>query len=858
MAAPSAAVTSTPYRPGIVLVGFREGVSVAKRLALEARAGVLVARSLGVVADLTRRGQALRRSLGTELKLSVPRGDVLRVVRRLRRDRKWVRFAEPDYLLRASGVDNVPNDPSFSLQWGSLNTGQNVNGITGAAGADDRAAAAWNATTGNRAIVIGEVDTGVDYNHPDLAANIWSNPGGIGGCPAGTHGYNVVAGTCNPMDDDTAYGGHGTHVAGIMGAMGNNGTGVAGMNWATTILPVKWLDSNAWGATDQLISALDWVLKAQQAGVNVRVVNDSATFVGTAFSQALSDEIDLLGANNILFVTAAGNTGQDDDNPQYTRYPCGYDRPTEICVTATNQSDQLPSWANWGVNTVDLAAPGDNIYSTLRNGTYGYISGGSMASATVSGAAALILSADPLSTTALKADILSSVDPLPALAGLVRTGGRLDVCNAIPACAGPRLPTFGTTTVGGSVAAFSANRKLVNQYSVPSAGTLSKLSVYLAPTKTSGTASIEGVIYADAGGAPGALLGTTGQLTFSNKQSSGWYDLPFGVPVPFAAGTYWIGVLVGGVSGVASVRYQTVAGSRDYNNNAYSAGPSSPFGSVSSDSVQMSLYATYTPGGGGGAPPAPVNTAAPAISGSARSGQTLNATTGTWSGGPTSFSYAWERCNSAGTSCNPISGATASSYTVAAGDVGSTLVVAVTAVNAGGSSAPASSAPTAVVAAGTGTFGATAIGSSSDTFAADRKRVNSYSLAIPASVSKLSIYLAPTGTSGTQNVEGLIYADAGGAPGALLGTTRQLTFSSTGAAGWYDLTFASPVGLAAGKYWIGVITGASSGVAGFRYNSVSGSRDYNANAYTSGPTSSFGSVTTDSEQMSQYATYTPS
>ena len=271
--------------------------------------------------------------------------------------------------------DAAPNDPSFGLQWGDLNTGQPVNGDAGTSGADERSVPAWDVTTGSRSIVIAEVDTGVDYNHPDLAAHIWSNPGGVGGCPAGTHGKNVIAGTCDPMDDETTFNGHGTHVAGILGAVGNNGIGVAGVNWATTILPVKWLDSNGQDPADHLIEALDWVLQAQAAGVNVRVVNDSATFKGVGFSQAVSNEIDLLGQHNILFVTAAGNTADNNDDPMLRRYPCGYDRPTEICVTASDQNDALASFANYGPATVDLAAPGVNIYSTLRNGAYGYISG---------------------------------------------------------------------------------------------------------------------------------------------------------------------------------------------------------------------------------------------------------------------------------------------------------------------------------------------------------------------------------------------------------------------------------------------------------------------------------------------------
>jgi iron transport multicopper oxidase len=154
-------------------------------------------------------------------------------------------------------------------------------------------------------------------------------------------------------------------------------------------------------------------------------------------------------------------------------------------------------------------------------------------------------------------------------------------------------------------------------------------------------------------------------------------------------------------------------------------------------------------------------------------------------------------------------------------------------------------------------FGKTSVGGSSDSFLADRKRVNRYALTSAGSLSKLSIYLAPTGTSGQQLLRGLVYADNGGAPGALLGSTEALTFKNTNAAGWYDLTFSTPLKLAAGNYWIGAITGASSNVAGFRYDNVTGARDYNANTYTSGPSATFGTPNVDNEQTSLYATYTP-
>ncbi|HEV7530002.1 MAG TPA: S8 family serine peptidase [Solirubrobacteraceae bacterium] len=369
----------------------------------------------------------------------------------------------------------APNDPSFSLQWGDRNVGQAIpfqeseeklgGPLSGTPGADDRAYEAWEVTTGSRSIVIGEADTGVDYKHADLAANIWANPGGVGGCQKGTHGFNVLEPLrgCEPLDEEplgkTSYDGHGTHVAGIMGALGNNATGVAGLNWQTSILPVKWLSSaNGSNSTEKLIEALKALVAAKQAGVNIRIVNDSPTFSGTPFSQALSNEIDVLGENNILFVTAAGNTGDNNDEESKRRYPCGYDRPNEICVTATDNKDQLPSWANFGKATVDLAAPGVSIYSTLREGNYNYLSGGSMAAAQVSGAAALILSARPTMNTAeLKADILNNVDPLASLASKVRTGGRLNVAKAMPGAITGVTPNSGPAAGGTSVMITGAN-----------------------------------------------------------------------------------------------------------------------------------------------------------------------------------------------------------------------------------------------------------------------------------------------------------------------------------------------------------------------------------------------------------------
>jgi hypothetical protein len=198
------------------------------------------------------------------------------------------------------------------------------------------------------------------------------------------------------------------------------------------------MNSASGGLTSDLIAAMQWLVAAKQEGVNVRVVNDSDTFFGEKTpqnekSEVESKEIETLGANNILLVTAAGNTGNNNDEVKVQRYPCSYDLSNEICVTADNDKYELPSWANWGPHTVQLGAPGVSIWSTLREGNYGYLTGGSMASPQVAGAAALILSVkETMSATELRSDILSNVDKIASLEGKVVTGGTLDVCKAIP------------------------------------------------------------------------------------------------------------------------------------------------------------------------------------------------------------------------------------------------------------------------------------------------------------------------------------------------------------------------------------------------------------------------------------------
>ena len=412
--------------------------------------------------------------------------------------------------------------------------------------------------------------------------------------------------------------------------------------------------------------------------------------------------------------------------------------------------------------------------------------------------------------------------------------------------------TFGTTTVGASAEADPANLKAASKYTLPGPGTLSKLSVYLQPTGTAGTQSFEGVVYAESAGAPGALLASTTALAFKSTNAAGWYELNFSAPVKLAAGSYWLGFISATTEKIAEYRWATLASGLAYNVNPYTSGPSNPFGKATVLSRQLSLYATYTPV----APPAsvPVNSALPLISGTPQTGQTLSASTGSWSEEPSGYTYQWLRC---ATTCTAIEGAKAKTYSPLAADVGSTLRVEVTASNERGSSKPALSPATATVTAGPQTFGDTTVGASAESDPANLKSASKFALPSAGTLSKLSLYLQPTGTAGTQSFEGVVYAESAGAPGALLASTTALAFKSTSTAGWYELNFSAAVKLAAGSYWLGFISGSTAGIGAFRYEKVTAGLDYNVNPYTSGPSNPFGSATIVALRPSLYATYTP-
>jgi uncharacterized repeat protein (TIGR01451 family) len=449
------------FVPGHVLVRFRPGAATAGATASRKSAPARVAavstegREIPLTVENFGGSDVVE---GLRLARVAPE-DTLAAVEALR-ERPDVLYAEPDYIRRK---DATPDDTRYAEQWALKNTGQSG----GTAGADIHAEAAWDTTTGSRQVVVAVLDEGVDINHPDLKDNVWTNPAEVAG--NGTdddgdgfaddvHGWDFVhddnvvfgdtAGTYPPPSD---YKGdvddHGTHVAGTIGATGNNGQGVAGVNWQVSILPVKVLGPNG-GATSDIIAGYNYVKKLRDLwdqsggtkGANVRVANNS--YGGSEHSQAEQDAIHALAQSQILFVASAGNESRDSD--RYAHFPSGYDEPNVISVAATDRLDHVAAFSNYGARTVHMAAPGVEILSTTPFGTYSAFSGTSMAAPHVAGAAAILCAANPnISLARLRAALLSggdhllTLDPANAFAFAPATtsGGRLDVANSLQSAA---------------------------------------------------------------------------------------------------------------------------------------------------------------------------------------------------------------------------------------------------------------------------------------------------------------------------------------------------------------------------------------------------------------------------------------
>lgn len=337
-----------------------------------------------------------------------------------------VEWVEPDPVVSAAGI---PNDSRFAELWGMHNTGQTA----GTVDADIDAPEAWDILQGG-AVLVAVVDTGVDYQHADLASNIWVNPGEIAGNGVDddgngyiddTRGWNFVAGNNDPYDDNQ----HGTHVSGTIAALGNNAKGVVGVNRQARILPLKFLNAQGYGYTSDAVEAIYYAI-----GQGAKVMNHS--WSGGSYSRALADAFTAAQNANIVMAVAAGNTAQDIDATP--TYPAALTHANIITVAATTHNDSLAYFSNYGARGVDMGAPGEAILSTVPGSGYAAYSGTSMATPHVAGAASLLLALNPNLTHAqIKDTLLASANPVAALAGKSVSGGRLNLQAALAATSNP-------------------------------------------------------------------------------------------------------------------------------------------------------------------------------------------------------------------------------------------------------------------------------------------------------------------------------------------------------------------------------------------------------------------------------------
>jgi subtilisin family serine protease/Tol biopolymer transport system component len=408
---PAAAVPDpATYLPGQLVVKFKPTSSGATPQSLALPAGTRVRSTLPILG-----WQVLQLPPGIEV------ATALDYYRRLPN----VAFAEPNFRIRLFAT---PNDPRREALWGL----DRIN-----------AAQAWDQSTGDADIVVATIDTGIDYDHPDLAANVWTNPGEIPGNNVDddqngyiddVHGINTLNHSGDVRDDD----GHGTHVAGTIGAVGNNGLGVVGVNWRVQLVSVKIFSADDSAGTAGAAEGYEYLMALKRRGVNIRVANNS--WGGPVPSQVLYEAMCAAEEAGILSVCAAGNSNHNtDERPDF---PAGLDCASLISVAASTSDDEPASFSNYGALTVDLAAPGESVLSTYRGaGHYQSLSGTSMASPHVAGAAALLLARNSsLSPATLKALLIATVDPLPQWQGRVVSGGRLNVGNAMARLISGSLP----------------------------------------------------------------------------------------------------------------------------------------------------------------------------------------------------------------------------------------------------------------------------------------------------------------------------------------------------------------------------------------------------------------------------------
>ncbi len=404
--------------PGQAIIGFESGVDVETKTALMTRSGARILHVFKTGAMLV------------EFKGKMNQGIQNLVMGELVKS-KDISYVEANTVIFADSLE--PNDPRYGELYG-LN---NVGATGGAVDADIDAPEAWSVTTGSKDVVVAIIDTGVDYNHPDIAPNYWNNPAETGldgsGLDKSTNGidddgngfiddfrgWDFVNNDNDPMDDHN----HGTHCAGTIGAKGDDGVGVVGVNWNVSMVGVKFLSGSGSGSLADAVKAIEYT-----TGLGVTLTSNS--WGGGGYSDTMYAAINAANSAGVLFVAAAGNSSANNDlNPHY---PSSYDSDNVIAVAATDHVDGMAGFSCFGLNSVDVGAPGKDILSTVASNGYASYSGTSMATPHVSGLAALVKSAYPDATAAqIKARILNTADVIPSLEGKTVTGGRVNAFNAL-------------------------------------------------------------------------------------------------------------------------------------------------------------------------------------------------------------------------------------------------------------------------------------------------------------------------------------------------------------------------------------------------------------------------------------------
>ena len=407
------------YDPTSLLVGFKAGATKDAVAAAKAAAGV--------IAEPIETWKLLPGVEHLAVEQGVRVEDAIKALLRS----GVVDYAEPDHIAQ---LHVNPNDTHYNLLWGMNNTGQTVNSVVGVANADIDANLAWDLSTGSASVVVGMADSGIRKTHQDLAANIWTNPGEVAGNGVDddgngrvddTWGWDFYNNDNNPNDDN----GHGTHTAGTVGAKGNNGVGVAGVCWTVRMAGLKIGSRQGSISLSAAIASVDYCV-----GKGIKVANHS--WGGPSFNTSLNNAITNAAAAGHMLVCSAGNGGSDgvgDNNDTLPQYPSNYAQDNIISVAAITSTNGLASFSNYGVNTVDIGAPGVNTAScgNRNDTTYVYNSGTSMAAPHVTGTCALVWARNPTWTYAqVRSRVFSTAKPVSALSGRCVTGGCVNAFSA--------------------------------------------------------------------------------------------------------------------------------------------------------------------------------------------------------------------------------------------------------------------------------------------------------------------------------------------------------------------------------------------------------------------------------------------